>query len=451
MIVLVAFGGVGTWLLTRPKAVVATEFRAWSGTLEPDLVRGVRIRWPGGKEAAFSRAEVGDGWLMKIGEEPAWPVSPARVRGALRLLGEATGPAGPGSAPVGGTMVELRVGEGEIRSAQLGVGALGGRVPLWVEGGAGTSSILAEASLGKIFEPAGVATWGEPTLLVGFGEPARATLKNAGGEVELSRTQARWSLLRPIVARGDGVACRVVMQRWGEVQASRWVSGADSPEMGFAAPFAGLRVETDVRGASGERVTRGRVVQEVVIGAPAVSGQRYARVQGWSEDAGGTKTSRWGPRIGLILQSDADAFSVSSAGLLTRRAADMAGADVKFVSVARGDEPPGVLTATRTIEGWRMGTVPLSSADAAGVQGLVKLLCETDAATTVTDSPAGLKQVAKVRVGVSPEASVELTLSRAQVPLKEGNQPVVLVSDGKVTWIYPAGAWGEVLGWVGGG
>lgn len=454
MLVLVAFGGVATWFLTRPRAGAVTEFRAWSGNLEPDLVRRVLIRWSDGKAASLSRAGVGDGWMMTLGEEAAWPTTTARVRGAMRLIGEATGPAGPpevsGTTDASsGTTIEITMSDKTERVVHIGRGVLGGRVPMWVEGGGVRTSILAEADLARIFEPEGVATWGEPTLLVGLGEPARATLSNAGGEIEFSRSQARWSLHKPVLARGDATACRVVMQRWGEVQAARWISGRETPEMGFAAPIAALREETDVRAGSAEGVTRTRVVQEITIGAAASSGRRYVRAQGWSQEPGGTRTGEWGPRVGLISQDDADVFSITSAGLLTRRAADIAGADVKFVSVARGDEPAGLLTAALTIDGWKQGGVPLSGADAAGVRGLIKLLCETDAATAVTDSPGGVKQVATVRVGVSRDASVELTLMRARVPLKEGNQPVLLVSDGKVTWMYPEAGWGELAGWMG--
>ncbi|MFA6044321.1 MAG: hypothetical protein WC718_05005 [Phycisphaerales bacterium] len=451
MLVLVALGGVATWFLTRPKAAPVTEFRVWSGTLEPDLVRTVTIHWPDGTAAAFTRNTVGDGWILKFGNEPAWPVSPSRVRGALRLIANATGSAGPPPDEQGpaATTLEISTSDATSRVVHIGRGALGGRVPMWVSEGVSSSSILADAALAKLFEPEGVATWGEPTLIIGVGEPARATLTNASGDIQLSRTQARWSLLKPILARADATACRVVMQRWGEIQTTRWLSGPETPEMGFTDhPFATLQEETEVRFDRGDSVSRTRVTQEVAIGATAGSGQRYVRAQGWCEAVGGARTSQWGPRLGLISQTDADAFNITSAGLLTRRAADMAGADVKFVSVARGDEPAGLLTATLIIDGWKSGTLPLSSADALGVQGLTKLLCETDAATAVTDSPAGLKQVARVRVGVSQDASVELTMSRAQVPLKEGNQPVLLVSDGKVTWMYPEAAWGELMGWL---
>ena len=456
VVVLVALGVVATWLLTRPRAAAASEVLAWSGNLEPDLVRAVLIRWPDGTKASLTRAPVGDGWLMTLGDEPAWPVPATRVRAALRLIGQASGPSESDRlrsfpiAPPPNIAVTITIGDRNTRVVHIAPGALGGRVRMWVEGGPENSGILAEAGIAKIFELEGVATWGEPTLLVGFGEPARAAISSAGGGIELSRTQTRWSLLKPMLARADATSCRVVMQRWGEVQATRWVSGSESAEMGFAAPFAALREETEARRASGEEVTRARVVQEVTIGASAGAGARYVRAEGWSEDGAGARTSHWGPRIGLVSQTDADTFNITSAGLLTRRAADIAGADVKFVSLARGDATGDVLAATRTIDGWKQGSVPLSGADAAGVQGLIRLCCETDAATVVTDSPAGLKHLATVRLGVSRDASVELTVSRAQVPLKEGNQPVLLVSDGKVTWMYPEGAWGEVVRWVAG-
>lgn len=449
MLVLVAVGGLVTWVLTRPRVVVPTASRAWVGMLDPDLVKTVTITWPGGGTAEFTRMPVGAGWLIKMRDEPMWPILTSRVRAALRLLAEASGPAGPTTIDKSeSTDVVITDDAGVVRTVHVGRGALGGRVPLVVEGG---GSILADADLAKIFRPEGVAAWGDPEVLGQFGEPSGATVRSGENEVQLSRTQTRWSLLKPMVARCDAAACRGVVQGWGEILAVRWISGDASADMGFDKPTASVAVTADVRSAGDERGPwRWKVTKTLQLGGSAGSGQRYVLVAGGVQLEGGdARSARWGPRIAIISDADAAAFDVKPGSLLSRRAIDVVGADIRFVSVSRGDEPAGVLSATRGIDGWKTGDVPLSSAGAAGVAELIKMLCETDAATAVTDTPSGVKKAATLRLGASKDASVELTLSRAQVPLKEGNQPVLLVSDGKVTWIYPEGSWAELSAWIG--
>lgn len=449
MLVLVAVGGLVTWVLTRPRVAAPTEARAWVGVLQPDLVKTVKVVWPQGGQAEFTRLPAGDEWLMRLRDEPAWPVPPTRVRAALRLIGEASGPSGPTTIDKNeSTDVVITDEAGTSRAVRVGRAALGGRVPLVVEGG---GSILADADLAKIFQPEGVAAWGEPTLLMGFGEPSAVELDVSDAKVTLSRTQTRWSLLSPLLARCDATACRSVVQRWGEVQGVRWLGGTASDDMGFAKPQAAVSVSTEVRAAGpGGEVSKWLVIQRLELGAIAGSGQRYARVGGMVErDGDKSQGVSWGPRVAIISDADAGAFDVKPGSLLSRRAMDATGADIRYVSVIRGDEAAGALSATRGIDGWKSGDVPLSSTDGAGVAGLIKMLCETDAATAVTDTPSGVKKAATLRLGASKDASVELTLSRAQVPLKEGNQPVLLVSDGKVTWIYPEGAWAELSAWIG--
>lgn len=368
----------------------------------------------GGEAYEISAGPLPGVWTLRNSAGIAWPVSPVRVRAALRLLGMTeledarSVPRGPESSPLSVTITPA-AGGGPITIA-FGRLAAGGRAPVQVGGAGAWRSGFCDARIPELFEARSIAQWFEGAALPYRDAPAQSIrLARDGSELELAAAGAAWSIRRPIVWPADGPACEDLRRSLAGA-AARVVPGGEAPrEHGLT-----IELTSERREEREGSVRRTRIVQSIRLGPAADLSSRtaFATLEARAVEPDGASSVLWGPIVAVVSQEDFASVSLRPDAFASRIAWSGAAPEVRAVSIA----PPsseGAIRFALDLAGWtRSGAAP-NREESDAVAALLRLLCD-ERADAVTFSRAEAAPLATIRFGPAeaPEAqSVELLAS----------------------------------------
>lgn len=354
-------------------------------------------------------------WTLRTKAGIAWPVSPVRVRAALRLLSEAeledarSAPRAPEDSPLSVTITPAAGGS----SVTIAFGRLaaGGRAPVQVGVAGNWRAGFCDARIPELFEARSMAQWFEGAAIPYRDAPVQSIrLARDGTELELAAVGAAWSIRRPMVWPADAPACEQLRRSLAGA-AARIVPGGEAPQE------AGLTIElvSERREEREGEVRRTRIVQSIRLGPAADLSSRtaFATLEARAVAPDGATSVLWGPTVAVVSQEDFASVSLRPEAFASRVAWSGAAPEVRAVSIA----PPsseGAVKFALDLAGWKRDGAPTPNKEEGdAVAALLRLLCD-ERADAVTFSRAEAAPVATIRFGPAeaPEAqSVELLAS----------------------------------------
>lgn len=471
-IVLALLLGVASiFLLKTPHTAQSTTPIAWLAGLDASQLRSFAVHPAKGGTVTIAREPATGEWLMSPEVGPAWPVGVERLRPFLRLMNEAGSlPNEPGGmVPSDATALVFTLVDGQTRTMQIGGSPLGGKVIASIQDGLMLRVVMAEDGLRKLVQRESLLAWRDPRAVPRSGvEPSRVRLETPRGRVRMSRVLGRWALTLPIQCPANEDAMRALTRQIATLRGDRLLDDVNPADaiIGADNPTTYICFESDLRLAAGDRVDRRMLVEEVRVGKPADMGGKslYATVGARLVDPStNAETPLWGPIVLTISKENLDALVADPGAYASRRAVPFPGADATGVTLVHDREPmatvagemPSASSAElkafkQSIRGWEVtdssgGARTLEGADAAGIAGLVRALCEIDAASVGAETPVGATSIARCMVlGVGSTGSESVRVGVASVD----GVAALVVTSGRIFRVY-RGDWVEgLVAWI---
>lgn len=456
----------GGWGVAAPPRVVPVGERL--AELDAARVRSFTVTTPA-ETAELTRDDQGQ-WRLALSTPIAgtltrwsstWPVDPARMVSAIRLINDTRAAAVPDpAASVGDQPARVRVelDNGHSLTFALAARRLGGQGLVEVTASSATGSggpakpetrlaVVAE-SFHVFFTEPGPRGWRDPTLLpqvTGAQTPSRVRLIGEKGAVALGRVAGRWSVQEPIAAPADPEAIRVLLTTLEGLRAVRFVDdppGQPPTAAGLDNPIARIIMERDEPAADG--APTGTLRREVRIGAPADA----AGSELFATADGGETTVVVAAAPLAKLKTDADAWLARSAtsvspadvmGLTYAPAAPLIPAPTEAdpaaapASLSPAAAPPTKFV--REVTGWseiRPDATRVQQAPdrAAAITALLNFLNATPARGVALEPPAGFAPAGTLTLaGAAGEPLDELVIARS-------NHPGIVIGTGRVFRVY---------------
>jgi hypothetical protein len=341
------------------------------------IPRGQSIRVPGEDPQPIQDGEAS--------RSPAvvWAGDATRLRALSRLLAAASGTPG-GTVAQGGPQAAIGFAGGQQITLRFDPTPLAGSVGVAIEGISEPWTTRVDAELADLFA-SGAQSWRSTAAFPDLPEvPARIELTAGDRSLVLDRLGSRWVLRSPVVADADvpmvSLMVRQLMALGGEQFAD--AHGEISSESDFARKPQLVCTVLDSR-------TGGRRWVVELLG-PIDNARIAARCS--VSDAEGNLLL--GPVIMEIDPSKAERLDPDPTAYLTRKVLRVAPADIGGLAITSDTASASFV---RTSEGWS-ATTDLQAAgqpeigqadDSSGVEGLTRLLTETDAVLMLLSAQAG--------------------------------------------------------------
>ncbi|HYE60472.1 MAG TPA: hypothetical protein VD997_00625 [Phycisphaerales bacterium] len=414
LLLALAIGG-GAFFALRPRPEAAPEQRTWLAQLDPATIDTITIRWNDNQQALLEKTAMTDLWLLRQGSS-AWPVSARRVGAMATLLRDVDSAPATEKGATDGATVTFRTGSTD-RTMSISSGVLGGRAIVRVHGEPDVYRSV-DAQIARLFEKDGVRAWREAAAF-NTGDFSRIRLQTIGRQIILARNAGRWGMQVPVAAPADQERCQQLAGQLPRITLSRFIDQppGNDDALGLAAPEALIDTETDFRTVVNGDVQRRTLLQQLKVGGPVdPSGKlHYASLRAeWLDPATRSVTPAWGPVLAAIPRESLDALSAESTQYLSRLSVQTAAADVARLTIYRDDNalkderPPAAVPdrsvqIERYLEEWRIrppGSILRgpSPTESAGIEYLLRTLCELPAEAIGREAPQGTTVVARLKV-----------------------------------------------------
>jgi hypothetical protein len=272
LLVAVALGLVALALILQPGGAGGATYAGAGETLleiEPGDVTAIRVERPDSPSVETLVRTAPGTWELTLTQEgepvtSSWPVLAARVRPLLQTLSGLKAVAQPeevgGVTSSGDMTVTLKRGEEPAVVFSLGADALGGAVPMRVEGG---PTAFVGAEIANVFRSPGARGWRVESALPGVGvDASRIMIESPGDGVTLRRVGRRWSVEPSGVsqsARASEDAVDRLLESLAALRIERFLDEqaivAPASEYGLDRPTLSIRAEQDERRITGEGET----------------------------------------------------------------------------------------------------------------------------------------------------------------------------------------------------
>lgn len=428
--------------------------------IDPAQVDRIEVR-AGEESVVVERAAWSStGWTLRWsenGREVAWAAREQRVRGALRALSSARLGARDGGV---GESAEASwtLGSGDERvRVDLMSGGVGGRRGIRVFDGSDGEGISAWAArdVASVMAPEAMMVWRDGAALPRVGSGASSlTIEGGGARVVLGRSRGAWSVREPVEAPAEDRVVEDALGRLASLDAGEggglWVGSSDDEVTGLDRPIAVIELETVQRVPEGDGFRREVTRQRLEIGgnARASGATRFVRARSDVIVEGALDKARsLGP---VVLAMDVSAMSRLTSSVeayVSRVPSEVSGADVGVVRVLDGPvEDVGEFVRDR--RGWvRAGDeASLSGGDRRAIDGLLRIACEEAAARVEvlgaeSEVDGRLCEVRLESRGGTVLGSFELGVS--------GDGEAMVLRDGAVFWISESAERAAVIAWLG--
>lgn len=427
----------------------------------PSQAASIEVRHASAERESVHRLADSADWEVRwapSGEDAirAWPAVGSNVRAALRILSTLTAAAAadPGMRPDPARSAEVTVAleDRSERRLLLGTDVLGGRVLAQVMDPSGPArAVWVDAAVADAFAGTGLRAWRDKAAFPGLGRSAsRITIRSGGATLSLARVAGRWGLREPLGAPADEKAVNALLDRLAAMQVVDFGDAAAHTPAAGQPPLASITIETDQREAAGDGfVTRTLARNAEFSGVAGLAGdQALVRLRrtATAPGEGGTGAEEAPVYTFTVPLADVTGLSPAPDAYLSRVASPSAAPDVGQV-VIRGEKPTREFH--RSIDGWDQvaagaSKAPATPSDVAGVEALLRLLCEVRAESASTAVPAGWEPARTVELrslGGEPLATLRIGLCGER-------QRILAVETAPVWRSYGAGA-AMLMEWLG--
>lgn len=404
-----------------------------------------------GTPLEIRRGPMPDLWLMSEGAAgsqggPVWPVPASRVRGLLRLLGEAsTAPAAaPGPAEPPAASAEFRLVDGGVRTLRVLGTPIAGRATVAVETSAGAAStVSAPADVVGLLRRDSVLEWRSAAALpAGSAGASRLGVAPPGGAaILLGRVGDRWALLEPAAAPADAPAVASALRALDEILITRFRQ--EAPPAG--APGGAVTVEADQQFFDAAGLVRRTLVQRFEVVGSAGPESAIVRCTGLLRAPDGTLTSLWS-FLGDARPDAVSRIPSAPSAYVSRVASGVARADVAGLSWTVNDR---AASFRRDLESWLRrspsGDAPATPDAVAQLQRLLELLTAARA-DRVLD--AGTPFEPAVALTVLDARGEPLEMVELALLAPEQGQPAVAARSSGVVRVYTGPGARPVFDWL---
>lgn len=440
--------------LRRPQGPEKAEPIRWLSGLDEHSVDFLYIR-----DEAFSaeirRDRAVGAWVMRQPKElgdSSWPVTPERVRGTIRLLGELSRSQEEAAPPIG-TKVHVTIGAEAkwLRKLEFGGAALGGRCAALIETDSGMMRpTRVDDSLRRVFTAPGVREWRRPMLIPREGvDPSRIRLTSGQGSVTLSRLKGRWFVIEPVSSPADESVVQSLVSRLSQIPVARFEDA--KPEgvearVTFDDSASTAILETELRDDT-ESGKRRVLVEEVRVGPAADVARSTVFVRGEARLRGSQDTEGmllWGPSVMVVERARLDAVSTDPTVYILATASRVPVADVgRIIIESETESRPGTIdmirtTYTRTLDGWTRETLGeperlLTPEEASNLASMVKLILEQRCKGVVIRDDAKSSRKMSVTLAAPDGSPIE----RHEIGVSgTGGEARFVIRSGEVTRVY---------------
>jgi hypothetical protein len=474
LILAVVLGAASFVVLRKPATAQTSQPIAWLKGLDVTQLRSVQFDWGNGAPVANIMREPATGeWLLLRVGSPARPIGVERLRPFLRLLSdlaplEGEKGARPPEAPI---TLTIALSNDTTHMIRIGSSPLGGKVVAAIDDEGTPRVMMIDDGIRRMVQAESLLAWRDAKFFPRSGlDPSRVRVEANGTALQLSRVQGRWGVVSPLSAPASDEAMKALIRQLATLKGERLLDEVDaaSDVVGVSNASAALRLESDLRIPRGNDVDRRTLVEEFRIGKPADlgGGSFYATSTASLVDpTTGTTVVIWGPTTLTVSKDVVASLSMSPTTFVSKRSVPFPGADVRDVQISvdagslGGELVPSTADALRrkfrqSAKGWQSLSGPsesealpksLEGADAAGVAGLVRALCDIDAGGVGTIVNAEAKTVATCMIeGVGSNGSVVVRIGEAN----EGGKAVLVVQVGTVLRVYQDEWAGGLIGWL---
>lgn len=474
LILAVVLGAASFFVLRKPAGGQPSQPIAWLKGLDVTQLRSVQFDWGNGSPIAnIIREPVTGEWLLIRVGTPARPIGVERLRPFLRLLSDLAPLEGEKGAkpPEAAITLSLVLSNDTTRTIRVGSSPLGGKVVAAIDDEGGPRVMMIDDGIRRMVQPESLLAWRDARFFPRAGlDPSRVRVEANGTTLQLSRVQGRWGVASPLNAPASDEAMKAMIRQLAVLKGERLLDEVDpsSDVVGVTNASATLRLESDLRIPRGNDVDRRTLVEEFRIGKPADlgGGSFYATSSASLLDpTSGTSAVVWGPTTMTVSKDVVASLAMSPTTFVSKRSVAFPGADVRSIALASDASVMGGELKPLTTEaanrkfrqgakGWEAlgassapDSLPktLEGADAAGVAGLVRALCDVDSAGIGTVVNAEAKTIALCTIdGVGSNGSVIARIGEAS----EGGKAVLVVQVGTVLRVYQDEWAGGLIGWL---
>jgi len=427
--------------------------------IHPGEVTGLSYTSPDGqtRELIRSGADWTITWNSEGAEARSWAGDGARVRGAIRLLGDAL-IRGEEALDLGDATGTLRLKAGE-RSWELefGTSRVGGVTPVRVQTPEGDVLIARmDRSVRDLFQPGGMLAWRSPSALPGAERGIdRAYIRSGLGAIRLARlggaggvggAGGRWTMVEPITADADETRCRDLVGVLTRLSVASFEDHLeiDSDVAGLDDPGAMIALERD-EGGQDDRHT---LLMGIAIGLPATGDGSllYVAIEQRRLEADGTQTTQLGPLVAQIETAQLQAITPAAEAYLSRRTLGVGVPDARRMEITRaGTGEPDVYS--RSVTGWSTaGQGAIGTRDSAMLDEILTLLVSASASSVSAKAPEALREIALIELRDGQGAA------RGRVSIgvtEQDGRPLSLWTQaGGVYRAYPVEAHLRLVGWL---
>lgn len=397
--VLIALGlaallSIITAVSLRPKGVDSRPVPIIAGDLS--ACKAFKATHADGSRQEFALDATSGEWIMSSFDKAGvggrnWSVPESRVKGALRMVGEArTMGVILGGDQRPGTTVEFTLGAGPAASLWLEPDGLGGRVGAkLLQDGSPERRFFVPTEIAELFRPQNLAEWRDTGLIsTQLGDPSRIAIKRGDRSLKLARVGKNWSIQEPLGVAADTKSVLKLISTIAKLRLDRFEGSAQGSGL---EPELLLVVETDLPPGKGgeQRLTASetlrfscRTPSDELWNAVVESrlGEREGKPQVFRGDAAGP-----------IQSAALRAMSVDPADYASRvMFAEFSQADIATVTL-------GKMAGTTPFELARRGTnwvdvgagQELTPGYQAQLGVLLTLMCETPAGAVRVGPPEG--------------------------------------------------------------
>ncbi|GJQ30254.1 MAG: hypothetical protein HBSAPP03_21380 [Phycisphaerae bacterium] len=448
--------GVGTWwAIQRRHQPPPAPSAPWLRLINPADVASIVVTLGPRDAVTLARLDGTDLWLMRRVTESRvmldGPIRAEQVRGLVRLLHEVDElPSTPNAEAFQGSIrVSVYSDTDHVGEVELGDVALGGKIPIRLHAPAGPRVVLADARLVAVVSAQSLEAWRDPAVLSRLpGEPHRLRLDAEARALSLARAGAGWNILDPVLAPAQLEPCVSLLARLTTLTGrATAIPQADAASLPLRAVF---EIETPTQRVHMSDVDT-RLLRQTARVHEDPAGRLLAVVRAeWID--GRTTSPAWSDRVVELEARLADLPRAEAGPFLSRLASRLVPADVAGLRLGEPDAATDTWRArySRTLDGWRRDPEAsvITSTESAQITTLLKLLCDTDAATATLDPPADAKPFARLALVVGGHEAESFTLSLGSVPLPSGVTEVLIIRAGNVCRVYHAQPINTLLRWL---